>query len=181
MPGVSKSPMPAPQQYPANAWLRLAEAAAYVRISPSGLRSAVHRGQIRFDGRGYKSTLMFRVATLDAYLASRAQCYTGQRYATAGDMDENDGKTERSPDALPRRDQAPRRQIPASLESPVPEDGSTDRTGADRGGAVSHRSRPHAGRPANDNAGHTRSAGASRDILNLLAQWQAEDAQTVDP
>jgi hypothetical protein len=52
-------------------WLDLKEAAALLRMTPSGVRSLGHRGLLRPDGRGSRRIAMFRRATLDAFLEGR--------------------------------------------------------------------------------------------------------------
>jgi hypothetical protein len=85
MASLATSALPPPAEYPPGAWLRLVEAAAYVRMTASGLRTAVHRGEIIPDGRGPRSTHMFRARTLDAFLARGTEWYTEPFHATAGD------------------------------------------------------------------------------------------------
>lgn len=52
-------------------WLAIAEAAAYLRMTSAGVRSAMSRGELRPDGRGARRQAMFRVRTLDAFLEAR--------------------------------------------------------------------------------------------------------------
>jgi hypothetical protein len=81
------SELPPPAAHPPDAWLRLSEAATYVRMTESGLRSVIHRGEIKPDGAGPRRTHMFRASTLDAFLEGRVRCYSGDRYATAGSLE----------------------------------------------------------------------------------------------
>lgn len=174
--------LPPPREYPPNAWVGTADAAPYLRMSPGGLRSAVHRGQLKPDGRGPKGTHMFRVSTLDAYLIDRAQCYSSSRYAAAGDMESGSGKKNGYPNTLPRRDTDRGRAVPTSMEGGEPQNGPTNRSGKARRVRIGHGGRALAGRASNDNAGRVGNcrADASSDILSLLASWQAEDAEAVD-
>lgn len=57
---------------PPSTWVDLRDAAAYLGLRPSSLRSAIARGQIAPDGRGPRRSPVFHRSTLDAYLTARA-------------------------------------------------------------------------------------------------------------
>src|SRR5262245_28227861 len=125
--------LPPPVEHPPGAWLRLAEAATYIRMTPSGLRTCVTRGQLVPDGRGPKGTHMFKVATLDQFLVDRTRCYTPTCHAAAGDR-EIVHETEGKGDTLPRREAHRRRDLPHAVQGAVPENRS--RQGSRSSGAV---------------------------------------------
>lgn len=131
--------LPPPTEHPPGAWLRLDEAAAYMRVTPTALRTAVHRKRIVPDGRGHKGTHMFRVATLDAYLTDGASGHVRSRCDGAAPVVERRSK---------------------AITSPVKT-------------AVSRRS-------ANKKERGDHAARASREILDLLAQWQKEATEAAD-
>ncbi len=65
-------------------WLDCRKAAAFLGLTPSGVRSLVSRGVLSPDGRGPRRTLMFRRSTLDRWIVDGCQRYAAQRYATSG-------------------------------------------------------------------------------------------------
>jgi len=74
-------------------WLDVTQAAALLRMSPQGVRSAVYRGELAPDGRGGRRCVLFRRATLDRFLEARALRYVGAKHAALrgeGDAYEED-------------------------------------------------------------------------------------------
>jgi len=65
-------------------WLNCRSAAAFLGLTPSGVRSLVNRGVLSPDGRGPRRTLMFRRSTLDGWIADGCRRYAAHRYATSG-------------------------------------------------------------------------------------------------
>jgi hypothetical protein len=60
------------QERAPDAWFNLHEASAHTGIAPKSLRNMITAGKLAPDGRGPKRSPLFRRATLDAFLASRA-------------------------------------------------------------------------------------------------------------
>lgn len=60
-------------------WLTTHQAAAYLGMKSSGVRSLVARGELVPDGRGPRGTHLFRTSTLDEFLVGRAG-RSGTRY-----------------------------------------------------------------------------------------------------
>src|SRR5678816_525501 len=52
-------------------WYDVHQAAAYLRLGPSGVRTAIARGHLLPDGRGGRRVAMFRRSTLDRFLTER--------------------------------------------------------------------------------------------------------------
>ncbi len=65
-------------------WFDCRKAAAFLGLTPSGVRSLVSRGVLTPDGRGPRRTLMFRRSTLDRWLSDGCRRYAAHRYATSG-------------------------------------------------------------------------------------------------
>src|SRR5688500_17824273 len=99
-----------------SAWLTLHEAAAYLRMTASGIRSLISRAEIVPDGRGSRRIAMFRRVTLDAFLERRAAEYARGRHAVSG-VGGTDAK-----DQVPRRSSALWREVPRSVRGAGPED-----------------------------------------------------------
>ena len=80
----SESPAPMTALWDDDPWRDCRSAAAFLGLTPSGVRSLVSRGVLSPDGRGPRRTLMFRRSTLDRWIADGCQRYAAQRYATSG-------------------------------------------------------------------------------------------------
>ena len=74
------------QREPLPRLLTTAEAASYLRFrTTSGVRTAVHRGELHPVGAGPKCCHLFTLAELDRFVSARATRYARRRLGTPGD------------------------------------------------------------------------------------------------
>lgn len=109
----------------ARPWLTTVEAAAYLRMESTGLRTLISRGRITPDGRGSRRGHMFRRETLDAYLTRSVadEATAAPRDATAPkavspkSIERPRGKPTRALRDLVQAAEDPRTPIPTELLS----------------------------------------------------------------